>query len=183
MRRHSSAGFSLFIGLVGVLLAGGHALAEETVRLKELFPADYQYHVSTRVTLSGQLTLPPPEKDKRPVPLSVKGSSAIDYDERVLDAKDDAVARTVRVYRQMEFERKVGDQAQTSTLRPEVRRLVLLREKGFKGPFCPEGPLTPGEIDLIRTDVFTPALTGLLPDGAVKPGRPLDGADRRPCAS
>jgi hypothetical protein len=170
MRRHSSAGFSLFIGLIGVLLAGGHALAEETVRLKELFPADYQYHVSSRVTLSGQLTLPPPEKDKRPVTLSVKGSSAIDYDERVLDAKDDAVARTVRVYRQMEFERKVGDQSQTSTLRPEVRRLVLLREKGFKGPFCPEGPLTPSEIDLIRTDVFTPTLAGLLPDGAVKPG-------------
>jgi hypothetical protein len=171
MRSLSPIGLSLFLGLVGVLSAGERALAaDETVRLKELFPADYQYHVSTRVSLSGQLTLPPPEKDKKPVPLSVKGSSAIDYDERVLDAKDDAVSRTVRIYRQMDFERKVGDQAQTSTLRPAVRRLVLLREKGFKGPFCPEGPLTPSEIDLIRTDVFTPSLAGLLPDGAVKPG-------------
>jgi hypothetical protein len=166
MRRCSSAGLSLFLGL----LAAGRAPADETVRLKELFPADYQYHVSTRVTLSGQLTLPPPEKDKKPVTLTVKGSSTIEYDERVLDSKDDAVGRTVRVYRQMDFDRKVGDQAQTSTLRPEVRRLVLLREKNFKGPFCPEGPLTPSEIDLIRTDVFTPALAGLLPDGAVKPG-------------
>ncbi|HEX5269740.1 MAG TPA: hypothetical protein VFW33_04595 [Gemmataceae bacterium] len=170
MRRRFPARPSLFIGLVGVLLAGGRAPADETVRLKELFPADYQYHVSTRVTLTGQLTLPPPDKDKKPVTLPVKGSSTIEYDERVLDAKDDAVSRTVRVYRQMDFDRKVGDQAQTSTLRPEARRLVLLREKQFKGPFCPEGPLTPGEIDLVRTDVFTPALAGLLPDGAVKPG-------------
>jgi hypothetical protein len=166
MRRFSPAALSLFIGL----LAAGLAPADETVRLKELFPSDYQYHVSTLVTLSGQLTLPPPDKDKKPIALTVKGSSTIEYDERVLDSKDDAVARTVRVYRQMDFDRKVGDQAQTSTLRPEVRRLVLLREKNFKGPFCPEGPLTPGEIDLIRTDVFTPALTGLLPDGAVKTG-------------
>src|SRR5262249_1836770 len=30
--------------------------------------------------------------------------------------------------------------------------------------------LTWGEIDLVRTDVFTPALTGLLPDSAVSPG-------------
>jgi hypothetical protein len=170
MRRRSSAASSLFIGLVGLVLAGSCALADETVRLKELFPADYQYHVSTRVTLSGQLTLPPPEKDKKPVVISVRGNSTIEYDERVLDVRDNDVARTVRVYRQMDFDRKVGDQAQTSTLRPEVRRLVLLREKSFKGPFCPEGPLTPGEIDLIRTDVFTPALAGLLPDGAVKAG-------------
>jgi hypothetical protein len=165
-----SSASRILIGLVAVYLVGGPAPAEETVQLKELFPTDYQYHVSSRVTLAGQLTLPPPEKDRKPVTLPVKGSSAIEYDERVLEAKDNAVARTIRVYRQMEFDRKVGDQAQTNSLRPEVRRLVLLREKNFKGPFCPQGPLTPNEIDLIRTDVFTPVLTGLLPDGAVKPG-------------
>jgi hypothetical protein len=37
-------------------------------------------------------------------------------------------------------------------------------------PFSPDGPLTWGEIDLVRTDVFTPALTGLLPAGPVRPG-------------
>jgi len=158
------------LSLAAALLSAGRASSEETVRLRELFPADYQYRVSTRVELSGQLTLPPPDKDKKPMALSVVGSSAIDYDERVLDSKDGNVARTVRVYRRIDFERKVGDQAQKNTLRREVRRLVLLREKQFKGPFCPEGALTPGEIDLIRTDVFTPALVGLLPDGAVKPG-------------
>ena len=31
----------------------------QTVQLREKFPAGYQYHVSTRVELSGTLTLPP----------------------------------------------------------------------------------------------------------------------------
>ena len=142
----------------------------EPVRLQEAFVLDYEYHVSTRVKLTGKLTLPPPDKDKKPVILDMSGSSAIEYDERMLESKDGTVGRTVRVYREMEFDRTVGDQAQKSTLRPEVRRLVLLRRQKFKGPFCPEGPLTPGEIDLIRTDVFTPALVGLLPTQAVKAG-------------
>jgi hypothetical protein len=156
--------------ITAVLLFVGRAPADETVRLRELFPADYQYHVSTRVELSGQLTLPPPDKDKKPLPLRVTGTSAIDYDERVLETKGTAVARTVRLYRRIDFERKVGDQLQKNTLRPAVRRLVLLLQKGVKGPFCPEGPLTPGEIDLVRTDVFTPALVGLFPEGPVKVG-------------
>jgi hypothetical protein len=159
----------LLLSITALWGAGGRAIADDAIRLREAFPADYQYRVSTRVELSGKLTLPP-EKDKKPVALAVTGTSAIDYDERVLDAKDGAVSRTVRVYRRIEFERKVGDQVQKNSLRPEVRRLVVLREKNFKGPFCPEGPLTPGEIDLVRTDVFTPTLTGLLPDGPVKVG-------------
>jgi len=168
MQPTSSA--AVLLSITAVLLSGGSSSADDPVRLRELFPADYQYHVSTRVELSGKLTLPPPQKDKNPVTLNVTGTSAIEYDERVLDAKDGTVGRTVRNYRRLDFERKVGDQAQKGTLRPEVRRLVLLREKQFKGPFSPEGPLTLDEIDQIRTDVFTPALTGLFPEGAVKAG-------------
>jgi hypothetical protein len=37
-------------------------------------------------------------------------------------------------------------------------------------PFSPDGPLTWGEIDLVRTDVFTPALVGLLPTRPVRVG-------------
>src|SRR5207237_10057656 len=41
-----------------------------------------------------------------------------------------------------------------------------------KAPFSPDGPLTWGEIDVIRTDVFNPvAVPGLLPGGAVRPGQ------------
>jgi hypothetical protein len=47
---------------------------------------------------------------------------------------------------------------------------VLLRLAQAEVPFSPDGPLTWGEIDLVRTDVFTPALTGMLPAGPVRPG-------------
>src|SRR5437016_9920255 len=85
-------------------------------------------------------------------------------------AVDDKVSKTVRVYGRMEFERKVGDQLQQNSLRPEVRRLVVLRHNHVEVPFAPAGPLTWGEIDLVRTDVFTPALAGLLPERPVQPG-------------
>ena len=47
---------------------------------------------------------------------------------------------------------------------------MILRHKQLEVPFSPDGPLTWGEIDLVRTDVFTPALAGLLPDRAVRVG-------------
>jgi hypothetical protein len=144
--------------------------AQEKVCLKENFPADYQYRISTRVELAGQL-LPPPEKGKPRPPLTFKGSSATDYDERVLTGQGyQSVEKTIRLYRRMDFERKIGDQVQKPTLREEVRRQVVMRRGKAKVPFCPEGPLTWSEIDLVRTDVFTPALAGLLPEGTVQEG-------------
>src|SRR5437763_1075990 len=103
-------------------------------------------------------------------------SSAIEYDERVLAPPASAVGttlgepRTLRVYRQIDFRRTVGERRDESTLRPAVRRLVILRETRREVPFAPDGPPTPGEIDLVRTDVFTPALSGLLPAQPVAPG-------------
>src|SRR5690606_38165987 len=47
---------------------------------------------------------------------------------------------------------------------------VILRHKQIEVPFSPDGPLLWDEIDLVRTDVFTPALAGLLPDRAVQVG-------------
>src|SRR5207302_5852533 len=99
------------------------------------------------------------------------GKSAIEYDERVLTADTDGqVQKTFRIYRRIDFQRKVGDRPQESTIRPSVRRLVVLRHENAEVPFSPDGPLTWGEIDLVRTDVFTPALLGLLSEKAVNLG-------------
>jgi len=157
--------------LMVVACASGQALrAEDDVRLRERFAPGYHYHVGSRVDLSGSLTLPA-EKGQAARSLPIRGRSAIEYDERIVSQDaDDKVRKTVRVYSKMDFERKVGDQVQQNSLRPEVRRLVLLRHNHVEVPFAPEGPLTWGEIDLVRTDVFTPALAGLLPDRPVLPG-------------
>jgi hypothetical protein len=155
-----------FLSLLPACLRG-----EDRLRLKEVFPVGYQYHVSCRVELAGSLLLPLEKKDPSARSLGVTGTSAIEYDERVLQLEGDAgVKKTSRLYRRIDFQRKVGDRLQESTIRPSVRRLVILRRKNIEVPFSPDGPLTWGEIDLVRTDVFTPALAALLPPGEVGAG-------------
>jgi hypothetical protein len=156
---------------LALAVAGVPARADDAVGLREAFPPGYQYHVSTRVEATGTLTLLPDKGQAAPRRLAVTGDSASDYDERVLaTAADGEVGKTLRVYRRCDLHRKVGEQRQESTVRPEVRRLVLLRQNGVGAPFSTDGPLTWYEIDLVRTEVFTPALAGLLPDQPVRPG-------------
>ena len=120
--------------------------AEEPTHLRERFPVGYEYHVSSRVDLSGTLMLPSsaPAGDKgaarpAPTPLSVRGTSAIEYDERVLDiGKDNQVVKTVRLCRRTDFRRSVGGRPQENSLRPEVRRLILLRHQNKEVPFLAE---------------------------------------------
>src|SRR5581483_10345540 len=75
-------------------------------------------------------------------------------------------------YREVAFARTVGGKDQKADIRPAVRRMVVLRsDRGKKAPFSPDGPLTWGEIDVVRTDIFSPALVpGLLPVKPVRPG-------------
>src|SRR5260370_3616879 len=128
----------LALGLKGVgllLMLATPCRAEEPIRLHESFAAGHQFHVSCRVELSGMLSLPPDKGQSSPKKLNVTGNSAIEYDERILDpGKDGQVQMTIRLYRRIDFQRKVGDQPQESTIRNPVRRLVLLRQKNVKVP-------------------------------------------------
>lgn len=162
---------SAAFGVAVVLLLPSLSSAEEPIRLHESFPTDYQYHVSSRVKLDGSLTLPPDKGQGVGKTLRMAGTSTIEYDEKVLSRDSTgAVQKTARVYNRLEVNRTVGDQPQTSSLRPGVRRQVLLRHGTKEVPFSPDGPLLWSEIDLVRTDVFTPALVGLLPDHPIRPG-------------
>ena len=153
-----------------VILLVSSAHAGEQQRLREEFTPGQQHHVSVRVQINGSLTLPADAK-AAPKVLTIIGSSAIEYDERILAINPDrSVPKTVRQYQRMDFERKVGDQHQQNSLRPEVRRLVILRRNQMEVPFSPAGPMLWGELDLVRTDVFAPALSGLLPEHAVMVG-------------
>jgi hypothetical protein len=154
--------------LLGLPLATS---AEEPILLREKFVPGYQYHVSTRTELSGALTVPPMKDQKAPATLTVTGNSSVEYDERVLSVQSGGrVDKTARIFRRIDFVRRLGDRTQQNTIRPSVRRLIILRLDPLEVPFSPDGPLTWGEIDLVRTDVFTPALAGLLSDKAVTPG-------------
>lgn len=156
--------------VLAVLLIAAAARADEALRLRESFPAGTRLFVKTRVELTGTLT-PPPTKGKAPSPVKIQGTSAIDYEERVLTVtpKGD-VSKTVRSYERLDFRRTLAGQQQELALRPAVKRLVVLRKGHTEVPFSPDGPLTWGEMDAVRTDIFIPALIGLLPDRAVREG-------------
>jgi hypothetical protein len=157
---------------LGVLLLGPWAArAADPVLLQERFSVGNQYQVHMRTDLSGNLTPAPTKERPNPKPLEMKGDSAFEYAERVVSVdREGQVSRSVRYYQRMELKRTVADRPQESKLRPAVRRLVVLRDGTLKAPFSPDGPLLWSEIDLMRSDVFTPALVGLLPAKAVQVG-------------
>jgi hypothetical protein len=153
-----------------IFAARAFAQPGESYRLAETFNKNSQYHVICQVEITGTLAIPASDKAAAKS-LKVAGKSAIQYDERILQLRADRqVERTVRWYRQLEFERKVGDEDQHSKLRAEAQRLVILRTKQVEVPFCPTGPLQWSEIELVRTDVFVPALQGLFPTQGVRVG-------------
>ena len=161
----------LWVASCALVVVSAAAGAEEAVLLRERFPVGYQYHVSARVSLEGTLNLTPEPGKPAPKPLTISGESALDYDERVLAAdREGHVSKSVRLFRRIDFDRRMGGAPQKMSLRPAVRRVVMLRLNNTEVPFSPDGPLTWGEIDVLRTDVFTPALAGLLPAGAVRVG-------------
>lgn len=143
-------------------LVSGLQPAPESVKLLETPGTSGAWRVDTRSEIAGSLKLPGANGQGKV--LAVRGTSAIGYEERnlALDTKG-GVERAVRAYRMAEIKRTLGDQAQESGFRPEARRVVLLRRDTQEVPFSPDSPLTRSEIELVRTDVFAPALAGLLP--------------------
>src|ERR1700736_648307 len=76
-----------------------YAQGQQPVRMFESFAPGYQYHVSCRVNITGTLSTPQ-GKEKQ---LALVGSSAIEFDERILVEKDRKVDKTIRVYQKMDF--------------------------------------------------------------------------------
>jgi len=156
---------SLFIAIG----AANFAAAQTPTVLRER-TSGTPYSVAVRVELSGTLAVPAEPGQAAPPPVKVTGTSVVEYDERLLAPLVDGTARAARLYRNVDFRRTVGNRPQDTSVRPAARRMIVLRLGSREVPFSPDGPLTYGEIDVVRTDVFTPALVGLLPGQAVQVG-------------
>ena len=98
---------------IGAFIAfAGLVSADEAIRMQEAFPVGTRYHVKARVELTGTLT-PPPTKGKAPAPVKVQGTSAIDYEERILTlGTKGEVSKSVRSYERLDFRRTLAGQAQ-----------------------------------------------------------------------
>ncbi len=145
--------------------------ADDAIHLQEKFEPGAVFRVKSRMKGTATLTVPTEKDKKEGQSLTKTAESDIDYDERILEIDADGLPnKTLRQYRIIEFRKEIEKQRYQNTVRQSVRRLVLLRDKDLKVPFSPDGPLMLSEIELIRTDVFTPGLRGLLSASPVKPG-------------
>jgi hypothetical protein len=151
--------------------AGKISAQPDTYRLAESFDGEKRYRVEVKVEMAGQMTVPA-TKDQAARSVRTVGASISSYSERVLAPDDDRSARVIRQYKELNFQRMIGDRDQKADVRASVRRMVVMRNPaGVKVPFSPDGPFTWGEIDAIRTDLFVPVLVpGLLPGKEVRPG-------------
>ena len=170
---------TLLLAALGIALATADASAQD-VTLAESFKDGHTYKADVQVRLTGKLAIPSPEKGKPPQMVTLAGVSRLVYDERVLPTEEAGTTRTVRVYREAEFRRIIGSNNQEAGIRPSVRRMVVMKAAPppgsdvppRKAPFSPDGPLTWGEIDVVRTDVFNPGVVpGLLPSGPIREGQ------------
>jgi hypothetical protein len=144
---------------------------QETIALAERFEPGHATRVDVHVKLSGRLVVPL-RKDKAPELVTIAGVSKLGYEERVLVPDEPGTLKSVRAYRDVQFERTLAGNTQDAGIRPSVRRLVIIKSENRRAPFSPDGPLTWGEIDVVRTDVFNPSLIpGLLPATPVRKGQ------------
>ena len=169
MRRLSPLFWSAYF--VVTMSAGEICAQSDSYKLAEGFDAGKRYQVEVKVEMSGQVNVPG-ERDKPAKSVQTAGASTIRYAERVLPGDEDRSAKVLRQYQELNFLRVIGDREQKADVRISVRRMVVLRNPaGVKVPFSPDGALTWGEIDAVRTDLFVPILVGgLLPGKDVKPG-------------
>ena len=103
--------------------------------------------------------------------VAIRGEALVEYDERVVErAPSGEPVRTIRQYQKASLVREQAGQSGEGLLRPALNPIVILRQGTTEVPFSPRGPMTLGEVDLLRTDVFVGALGGLLPPPGTAPG-------------
>src|SRR5437868_7086711 len=125
--------------ILSVALGAEICPADDAIPLAETFKPGHVYQVDVQVKIGGKLAVPT-EKGKPPQLVPVEGASRLVYDERILEPDDAGSQNTIRAYREVEFKRVVGTNIQDASIRPSVRRLVVIRKDQRRAPFSPDGP-------------------------------------------
>lgn len=176
MREQRWDRWSVVLSVLAVCVFGGteergSGEQPKSLVLRESLQEGVAYRVETTVRLQGRLSVPGSKAGEQREAV-LRGEGRMAYTERILTpwAKEGGI-RTVRKYHEVMMRRTADDNVQEATIRPGVRRLVMLAQQGQRAPFSPDGPLTWNELDLVRTDPFLPAvLPGLLSSQPVSPG-------------
>jgi hypothetical protein len=157
------------LGIIAVVLAGASTVrAQDTYLLaEEIKPGDC-FRIEINLDVDGELRV---SREGRPVPLKLAATARHAYPERVLHiGKTGLIEKTARVYETARAEIKVMDSRSQRALRTERRLVVAQYFKDQRLAYCPAGPLTREEVELIEGHFDSLCLTGLLPGKEVKVG-------------
>lgn len=143
----------------------------EAVTLAEPFKLGHTTKVEVQVKLTGKLALPPTEKGKAAQLVEVAGTSKLVYEEPPPETRRRGTPengpRLPRGFLRAHGGRDEAGRGHSAVGAADGHH----QGRRAEGAFSPDGPMTWGEIDVVRTDVFNPLIPGLLPATAVKPGQ------------
>lgn len=142
---------------------------EGLIDLKPANGVGGQRQVRVVVESEGKLKLNADGQEVKHLPLKVEGDLA--YAERVLaQAKNWTETRVVRAFSAGGVKIRLHESDLTHTLRPDRRVIVVESAPAESLTFCPAGPLTREELELIETPASGVAPEALLSPRAVKVG-------------
>jgi hypothetical protein len=143
--------------------------AEHTYELApNRLPAD-AVRVQAQLEVGGDINL---VEEGKPRTLKMSVSAHLDYDERGVPVRDREPKhlRSVRFYRQAKAAIKIDEGGMEPVLRESRRLMVADEADGRVALFCPTGPLTREELDLVDIPANSLLLDQLLPRQPVKIG-------------
>ncbi len=154
--------------LLSLILTAAPMWGQDRILLKESTDPGTAYRISTRTQLSGRITIPVGEGQPAKS-VTIQGICTTAYREEILPTDISmGERRTLRSYEAFDFRKVVADVDRRMTLRPAISLMVFLEKQGKRVPFSPDGPLSWNEIEMLRTEMFLPALTDLLPGKEIK---------------
>jgi len=159
--------------ILALLITGTCQGQDRKIILREQYQVGGQYQVTTTADVSGTLEIPgDPVKRVASTKLPRTGSARSSYEERVIAVDSNHLAtKTLRRYQTLHAQQRLGNERTTTQFRDVIRQVVLQRDTGANVTFSPDGPMTLGELEQVRTDLFLPRLSGLFPGQPVGIGQ------------
>jgi hypothetical protein len=170
-RIHKLAEFITFVGLFTFCLTNATSgFAADKVELAESANDKRAFRVTVQMELDGHVQTV--VADAKAIAMKLTGTAQLSYYERRLPSlgRDAADFRGLRFYDKADFSTQVADRQTKTTLRKELRQIVAEGQAEGVRMYCPNGPLTYEEAELIRPPLDSLTAVALLPADRVEVG-------------
>jgi hypothetical protein len=156
------------LGVLALILSAAAPLPAQTYPLIETPQVGDCFRVHLDMKLNGEMRI---TREEQKVPIVHFATATHDYLERVLLLGPNGwPSKNARHYEKATISISAGSDKSERTLRPERHLIVAQQGKEQFLCYCPEGPLTRPELELVSEHLDTMALPSLLPGKAVTVG-------------